>query len=162
MSRDPEKAKARSKRHREKKKVEKYGPQAAGVNMSGRHGNHARGPSNGRWNDDRMISSHGYVLIRVGKSHPLAFGNGYAYEHDLVMVAYLARRLAPDEVVHHKNEVKTDNRIENLELLTGSEHMTRHNAERERDSLGKFTGHKKGGSPEEWPEDLRVRDFPAA
>lgn len=140
MATDPDKRKASRKRYLEKKKVEKYGPAAAGVNMTGRHGNHARGPANGRWNDERMISSHGYVLVRVGKGHPLGFGNGYAYEHDLVMVAFLGRRLAPDEVVHHKDENKTDNRIENLELLTGSEHMARHNAERERDALGQFTG----------------------
>lgn len=36
------------------------------------------GPSHGRWNDDRMIASNGYVKLRVGVEHPLADPNGYA------------------------------------------------------------------------------------
>lgn len=159
-TKDPLKRKASRKRYLDKKKAEKYGPDSIGVNMIGRHGNHARGLKNGRWNHGRILSSHGYVLVRVGMVHQLAFGNGYAYEHDLVMVSHLGRCLADNEVVHHKNEVKTDNRIENLELLTSSEHITRHNAERERDAMGRFTSDRKGGDPAEWPRDLRVREFP--
>lgn len=48
--RDPIKAKARRDRYNERKKIEKYGPRAAGVDMRGRHGNHARGADNARWN----------------------------------------------------------------------------------------------------------------
>ena len=124
--RDPEKAKARRKRHRESVKIAKYGPGAAGIDMRGRHGNQPTGAANGRWNDTgRMLSSHGYVLVRVGKSHPLAFGNGYAYEHDLVWVSAHGP-LAEGETVHHRYEDKTDNRIEKLEKLTNAEHMREH------------------------------------
>jgi hypothetical protein len=38
----------------------------------------------------------------------------------------LGRYLRDGEIVHHRNEVKTDNRIENLELTTNVEHMTHH------------------------------------
>lgn len=34
--------------------------------------------------------------------------------------------LSPEIVIHHKNQLKTDNRIGNLECMTQSEHMTHH------------------------------------
>jgi len=59
--------------------------------------------------------------------------------------------LLDSEVVHHKNENKTDNRPENLEVLTASSHMREHADRRGRDELGRFP-----------PADLRVREWPIA
>ncbi len=78
------------------------------------------------WKGGRSISSHGYVLIHR-PNHPRAFGNGYVYEHWLVAEDMLGRPLFPDEEVHHDNEVRGDNRPENL-IVCGSryEHRVAH------------------------------------
>lgn len=73
-----------------------------------------------------MIAETGYVKLRVGKGHPLADPNGYAYEHLVVWVSAGNSRPKPGWVLHHKNEVKTDNRLSNLELKLKERHGVEH------------------------------------
>ena len=60
--------------------------------------------------------------------------------HVVIMEQFIGRILREYEVVHHKNGIKTDNRIENLEIMTRSEHSSHHAAERVviRDKGGRF------------------------
>ena len=48
-------------------------------------------------------------------------------EHRAVMEAHLGTRLDPSLLVHHENEIKTDNRPENLVVMTHAEHSALHN-----------------------------------
>jgi hypothetical protein len=57
----------------------------------------------------------GYVYIKE-PNHPNANSAGYVPEHRKVMADFLGRPLRKDEIVHHVNGVKTDNRRENLQV----------------------------------------------
>ena len=104
----------------------------------GKHGNHSRGEKHPRWNNDKIVSQHGYIKIRVGTNHPLSDPNGYAYEHLLVWISAGNNPPASDELLHHRNGNKKDNRYINLKLVKRTEHNSLHLSERGRDSLGRF------------------------
>jgi hypothetical protein len=80
-------------------------------------GNRGKGKS-------RHISVNGYVIVYDQRRAGTAQSG--ALEHRLVMERLLNRPLLSEEHVHHRNGVKTDNRPENLELVTSRTHREKH------------------------------------
>lgn len=76
------------------------------------------GENHPSYKEGRIKGSGGYVLI-LNRNH-LRSRKGYVFEHILVMEKSIGRSLITGETVHHKNGIKHDNRIENLELWTGN------------------------------------------
>lgn len=67
----------------------------------------------------------GYVALYY-PTYPRSNKDGYVMEHDYVMEQHLGRYLEDGEIVHHKNFDKADNRLDNLQVMTKSEHMSYH------------------------------------
>lgn len=85
------------------------------------------GPGNSHWKGGRIRGGHQRrYWMRHVPDHPAANSIGYVLEHRLVMEQELGRYLRPDEIVHHLNEDPTDNRPENLEVMTQSDHVRHH------------------------------------
>lgn len=74
------------------------------------------------------INSFGYVLVWEPE-HPNRSQKGWQFEHRLVVEQALGRYLTTGEQVDHINRDKTDNRIENLQVLDASTHAVKTNAE---------------------------------
>ena len=69
------------------------------------------------WKGGKTTTANGYIYA-YAPDHPEANCRGYVMEHRLVMEEHLGRFLKLKENVHHKNGIRDDNTISNLELWT--------------------------------------------
>lgn len=101
-----------------------------------------KGELNSSFKSDIKFSNYGYILIR-NTTHPLKTKDNFMFVHRLIMEEHL-RANYPDSTylisiegyknkfldvdikVHHKNEDKLDNRIDNLECMSLSDHTRLH------------------------------------
>lgn len=121
--RDVEKAKQRKQRYREKKRQERI---EAGLPVGKGNGRHVSG-SQHHWFRGTTTNPRGYLVVNVGKGHPLANTAGMALVHRLVWAsAHPYDKPLGTDVIHHRNGDKLDNRLANLERLTRSEHTRLH------------------------------------
>lgn len=94
------------------------------------------------WKGGRTLRN-GYIEVKLRPDdpfYPMAKKSGYIREHRLIMARHLGRCLNPWEIVHHKNGIPDDNRLENLELISsGVYHLLDSNFK------GQITRKKKTG-----------------
>jgi hypothetical protein len=73
-----------------------------------------------KWKGGLKQMGSGYVGIKLHPDdffYPMTGKAGYVMEHRLVMAKHLNRCLLKWEIVHHKNGIRSDNRLENLSLV---------------------------------------------
>jgi hypothetical protein len=86
-----------------------------------KRGKAVSGANNCNWKGGVYTTSSGYRKVYQG------YMKKYKMEHRLVMEENMGRLLLPEEVVHHINGIKDDNRIENLMLFNSqSDHLKYH------------------------------------
>ncbi len=77
-----------------------------------------------------------YILVKAPENYPGRLYRGkYVYEHQLVWWQNTGELIPKDSVIHHKNENKHDNRIENLEIQTRAIHTSEHHEPAEVEQL---------------------------
>lgn len=81
-----------------------------------------RAQGSNRPTDEYFNAALGRWLVRGDGSWP--------YRYRWIMEQHLGRPLSSDEHVHHRNGDRTDDRLENLQLLSPTEHATLHSADR--------------------------------
>lgn len=99
-----------------------------------------KGEKNSSWKSNKKINSYGYIKIRC-LEHPFKDCDGFVFEHRLIAEKYLLNKensieingklyLKSEYVVHHIDENKQNNKVENLKVMLLSEHTKFHKKEK--------------------------------
>lgn len=83
------------------------------------------GANHRNWRGGKYIDGKGYIRI-LAKQHPHCDRDGYVMEHRLVMENYLGRYLKLNEVIHHIDENKQNNNINNLMIFSDTAEHTKY------------------------------------
>ena len=101
------------------------------IGRDGRPNRYAYGHNFGKrenhpnWKGGFYPDTDGYIWV-FRPDHPNSNKQGYLKRSRLVMSEHLGRPLREDEHIHHKNKQTDDDRIENLEIVSQSQHMSIH------------------------------------
>src|SRR3990167_3569681 len=85
--------------------------------------NHLSGKHHYKWKGGVRFNGAGYIEVLI---KPCT----YIREHRFIMEEFLGRKLKPQEIVHHINHNRLDNRIENLMLMSRPQHSRHHKIHR--------------------------------
>lgn len=77
------------------------------------------------WTIKRFVSKGEYDYAVVPE-HPKAIGHGYVLAHRAIMENHIGRLLTEDEIVHHIDGNKKNNSLDNLEIMSKTEHSRHH------------------------------------
>ena len=83
------------------------------------------GKNSAHWKGGCYRQADGYICIYAPR-HPRCKSRPYVFEHIIVAEKRLGRYLQPNEIVHHINGKRDDNRKENLIVMTRAEHLLNH------------------------------------
>ena len=92
------------------------------------------GENHHAWKGGKHISSDGYVMIH-SPNHPNKDVRNSVREHRLIVEKSLGRYLTSEEVIHHINEIKDDNRIKNLYLFSSEREHRKHHQTKPKEKI---------------------------